>query len=60
MTAQFLVGLLLLFGTACGKLVYVQEVFRHGARYPIYPNKHDGTEYAVEEDRVGRKTPYCR
>jgi hypothetical protein len=36
-----------------GKLVYVQEVFRHGARYPIYPTTKDGTEYAIEEDRIG-------
>lgn len=42
------------------KLVYVQEVFRHGARYPIYPSKADGTDYALLEDRVGIDWLYCR
>jgi hypothetical protein len=36
--ARVLIGLVLL-AIASAKLVYVQEVFRHGARYPIYPSK---------------------
>jgi hypothetical protein len=48
-----LVTLCLLLSLMAGKLVYVQEVFRHGARYPIYPTTKDGTEYAIEEDRIG-------
>ena len=27
------------------KLIFIQELFRHGARYPIYPSDTDGTEY---------------
>lgn len=27
------------------KLIYVQEVFRHGHRYPIYSSKADGSSY---------------
>ena len=35
---MILVALLLLLPLAQQKLVMVQSVFRHGARYPIYPN----------------------
>lgn len=28
------------------KLVFIQELFRHGARYPIYPKKNDFSIYA--------------
>lgn len=27
------------------KLIYVQEIFRHGARYPINPISNDDSEY---------------
>lgn len=45
--------ILLLLVLSESKLVMVQSVFRHGARYPIYPNKYDGTIYAVELDKIG-------
>lgn len=35
------------------RLVMVQETFRHGARYPIYPMKNDMTDYAILEDKIG-------
>ena len=27
-------------------LIFVQQVFRHGSRYPIYPNPLDGSDFA--------------
>ncbi len=30
------------------KLVFLQETFRHGARYPIYPNIYDNSIYATK------------
>lgn len=38
------------------KLIYVQEVFRHGARYPIYPSSKDNSAYASAERSVGELT----
>lgn len=36
------------------KLIFVQELFRHGARYPIYAARNvDGTDYAVDQHSVG-------
>jgi hypothetical protein len=34
----------------------VQQVFRHGARYPIYPNAYDGSHIAQAEHSVGELT----
>ena len=38
------------------RLIFVQELFRHGARYPIYPSQEDNTMFAVEENSVGELT----
>jgi hypothetical protein len=38
------------------KLIYVQEVFRHGARFPIYPSKNDNSYYAKEQRSAGELT----
>lgn len=38
------------------RLVMVQETFRHGARYPIYPMKNDMTDYAITEDKIGMES----
>lgn len=35
------------------KLVFVQELFRHGSRYPIYPRSFDGSDYAAKEHSIG-------
>lgn len=51
-----LIVLVLGFAQAAEKLIMVQELFRHGARYPIYPNKIDGSEYALGENSVGELT----
>lgn len=38
------------------KLIFIQELFRHGARYPIYPSDTDGTEYTDELKSEGELT----
>ena len=38
---MILVLLALIATITLQKLAMVQSVFRHGARYPIYPNKYD-------------------
>lgn len=38
------------------KLIFVQELFRHGARYPIYASADDGTEYVDELKSDGELT----
>ena len=52
---NFLVGIvvLVLGVSAQDQLLFVQETFRHGARYPIYPSEKDNTMYAVTENKVG-------
>lgn len=39
-----------------GDLIFVQELFRHGARYPIHPSTKDGTEYALADNMAGELT----
>lgn len=51
-----LVGLLLGLAVCADKLIMVQELFRHGARYPIYPNKFDMSEYALADNSIGELT----
>ena len=34
---------------ASQKLLVIQETFRHGARYPIFIEKADGSEFAQKE-----------
>jgi hypothetical protein len=34
-------------------LIFVQELFRHGARYPIFPSTIDKSDYAIKEKKVG-------
>lgn len=39
------------------KLIFVQELFRHGARYPIFPTKDlDKTDYVINEHSLGELT----
>lgn len=33
-------------------LIYVQQVFRHGARYPIYPKANDFSNVSIP-DKAG-------
>ena len=46
------------------KLIYVQEVFRHGHRYPIYPKSYDGSDFvntirsAGELTKLGKSMHY--
>lgn len=55
----FILTLLLIASLASAeepKLIFVQQVFRHGARYPIYPNDKDGSKFAMEQNAVGELT----
>ncbi len=46
--------LLTLKMSSCAKkLVFIEELFRHGARYPIYITKEDGTTYATDQNSEG-------
>jgi|JI6StandDraft_1071083.scaffolds.fasta_scaffold253415_1 hypothetical protein len=38
------------------RLIFVQQVFRHGARYPIYPSQKDGSDFAIKQHSVGELT----
>jgi hypothetical protein len=38
------------------KLLLIQELFRHGARFPIFPMVVDGSDYAEREKSVGELT----
>lgn len=38
------------------KLIYVQEIFRHGARYPIRAMSNDDSEYVESEKMSGELT----
>lgn len=48
MMIQSLVVLLSLAVLSAGKLLMVQELFRHGARYPIYASLDNYSTYAVD------------
>ena len=38
------------------KLLMIQETFRHGARYPIFPEAADGSDFAEKINSVGELT----
>lgn len=38
------------------RLIFVQQVFRHGARYPIYPSPKDGSDFAIQQHAEGELT----
>lgn len=38
------------------RLIFVQQVFRHGARYPIFPSSKDKSDFATEQHSVGELT----
>lgn len=38
------------------KLVFIQEVFRHGARYPINNHTWDNTQFAADQNLLGELT----
>ena len=38
------------------KHICVQQVFRHGARYPIYPSHFDGSDFVRKEHDLGELT----
>ena len=40
----------------CQKLLMIEEVFRHGARYPLFVSKADGSEFTQQEDSIGELT----
>jgi len=48
--------LLILAQTQQDRLIMVQQVFRHGARYPIYSSNKDGSAFAVTEHSEGELT----
>ena len=35
------------------KLIYVQQVFRHGARYPLYPKPNDFSNVSITDNAAG-------
>ncbi len=35
------------------KLIMIQELFRHGARYPVYPKNDDMSNYTFAEHSFG-------
>lgn len=40
----------------CQKLIMLNELFRHGARYPVYPKKDDFSNYTWAEHSFGELT----
>ena len=51
-----LVLLSLISNTLASKLVLIQALTRHGARYPIYVDHSDGSDYAKEQNSIGELT----
>jgi hypothetical protein len=49
MTFKLIAILALAYLSICqnGQLIYVQSVFRHGARYPIHLSLNDNTKYVT-------------
>ena len=46
----FLIALSIVPANSVKKLIFVQELFRHGARYPINPHRNvDMTDYVLDE-----------
>ena len=57
MSIRLLCVLLLILVAIEGRqLLMVHEIFRHGARYPIYPNNKDNSSFASEERELGELT----
>lgn len=48
--------LLLIAYATSKRLIYVEEVFRHGARYPIRKMTNDKSDLAEEEQLLGELT----
>jgi hypothetical protein len=55
MRSLYLLALLLVTLSA-RQLIYVHEVFRHGARYPIYPNSKDFSNISLTDNAFGELT----
>lgn len=53
----FLIALSIVPANSVKKLIFVQELFRHGARYPINPHRNvDMTDYVLDEHSTGELT----
>lgn len=49
----FVILIVLIVTQNSSKLVMMQQVHRHGARYPIYPRADDNSTYAHTEHSTG-------
>lgn len=45
--------LVLTYLASAQDLIFVQQVFRHGARHPIYPSDLDGSNFTVKQHSMG-------
>jgi hypothetical protein len=46
----FLILIFLINAVTPRRLIFVQETFRHGARYPIKPMSNDKSDFVIKEN----------